>query len=212
MIRSLTNKGKPMKRAIIFPIIIMLNTNQYLFANSKDVPVDLYGIQVETKWENIEQNEEKIKQFGSKWLLVGGITFKKKSKDSVNLSKLSLRWRGPKLCNITGSLYKKNPDRPFLAIEDQLLCDGIWNKTKQTLIFNFNEEQSLGPLNIFYVTLTVPAEIEALVKNGSFALDATGLPTPYRRRARNTQLVLAFDTLEIEQTKPLSIAANRLNA
>jgi hypothetical protein len=171
--------------------ILLVNAFPLISARFKEITSDLYTIAIEPKWENLELNDKKMEFFGSKWLLVGSITLKKKAKELVNLSQLTLRWQGPRLNNLVGSLYKKNPDRPFLPIENQLLCDGEWNKTRQTLAFHF-DQQLLGPLNIFYVTLILPPSTEELIKNGSFVLDTTALPRPYRTQAILTHIALAF--------------------
>jgi len=154
---------------------------------------ELYSISLEPKWENIELDELKIEQFGcKKWILAGSLTFKKRPEKPENLSTLTFHWQGPRLDSITGSLYKKNPDKPFLPFEDMLISDGTWNKTKQTLTFSFNNIQNLGSLNVFYLTLTIPSTLEELIKSGSFTLEPTGLPTPYKRRARTSHLSLTF--------------------
>lgn len=184
-----------MKNMRLTMILLLLNTCPFLSAKNRRFPTNLYSIVLEPKWENIENNEDKMKQFGTKWLLVGSITFKKKSKQIVNLSKLTLHWRGPHLKNLVGSLYKKNPDRQFFAIEDHLLCDGQWNTTKQALIFNFNKVQLLGPLNIYYITLTIHSSLEALIKSGSFTLEAIGLPDQYHHQAQSPLCKIAFTEL-----------------
>lgn len=149
---------------------------------------------LEPKWQNLENNKQKNKIFGGKWILAGSITFRKKSKDTVYLSKLIFRWKGKKIDNLLGSLYKKNLDKKFLPIEDSLICDSYWNKKKQTLIFNFKKQVSLGPTSIFYLVLTVPDKLENTLKQGSFFIESHCLPTPFKMAARHQTLILTFSS------------------
>src|SRR3989304_2055610 len=121
---------------------------------------------VEPKWSNLEQSKEKEKKFGGKLMLVGTFTFRKRCKECVKLNKLILRWHGENIENLCASLYKKLPEKNLLPIEEQLVCDGCWNKSEQRLIFNFNEEQTLTSVDTFYLVLTVPTTLEKQITKG----------------------------------------------
>jgi len=158
-------------------------------------------IVIEPKWQNLEHNYYyNTELFGGKWILAGSITFRKKSKDTIHLSKLIFRWKGTKLDNLLGSLYKKDLDKRFLPIEEFLISDSSWNRKKQMLVFNFKKQISLGPKNIFYLVLTVPEQIEPTLKQGSFVVESSGLPVAFKPITRHHSLNLAFSNL-----KPTSI-------
>ena len=159
-------------------------------------------IVIEPKWYDLEKSRQDSGIFGGKWILAGSITFRKKSKDTVYLSKLTLRWRGKRrINNLLGSLYRKNLDKQFLPIEEFLLSDSNWNKKKQTLVFNFHKSIYLGPTNIFYLVLTVPEQLEEILKQGSFLIEAQSLPTPFKLAARHHPLTLAFRQVESLETQ-----------
>jgi len=153
-----------------------------------------FSVTLEPKWENLEPNTRKTKEFGGKWILVGSITFKKNSKEPVNLNKIYLSWQGEAIKNLVGSLYKKKLDKNFIPIQDYLICDSAWNKTKQTLILKFDEKQTLGPITTFYLVLTIPESIETVVKKGSFIIEKEYLPEQFKIYALQHNLPLALYT------------------
>lgn len=155
--------------------------------------VESFDITLKSKWQELCNNNNKCTDFGGKWVLVGSITFKKRSKDPFSIDKIKLHWQGEKLSNLTASLYKKNLAKEFLAIEDNLICDGIWNEKKQTLMLNFDEKENLGPTTVFYLVLTVPETIESLLKKGHFCLENNCLPHPFKQCAQNEKLFLAIN-------------------
>jgi hypothetical protein len=147
-----------------------------------------------SKWCDLDGNCKKAIQFEGKWMLVGSITFKKKAKDPIYIDTISLHWNGEQLDNLIASLYKKNISKDFLPIEDNLICDGIWNKKKQTLILNFDEKETLDPTTIFYLVLTIPETVEQLLKTGSFQIEEESLPQPFKHCAQSEKLSLAINT------------------
>lgn len=151
-----------------------------------------FSVILEPKWENLESNTKKTEEFGGKWVLVGSITFKKNSKESVNLNNIYLRWQGENIENLVGSLYKKKSDKNFIPIQDYLICDSVWNKAKQTLILKFDEKQTLGPSTTFYLVLTIPEKIEKKVQNGSFIIEKEHLPDQFKGYAQQHSLSLAL--------------------
>lgn len=166
-----------------------------LVGNSND-----FTISIEPSWENLEHNHEKNMQFGGKWMLAGTITFKKKKADeAVHLHKLELHWHGASIDALIASLYKKNFDptkKEFLPIQDYLVCDGTWNKTKQTLLLNFENKHTLGPIETFYLVLTVPETIEHALKGGFFSLESNCLPDPFKKCMQGNTLALALNMLK----------------
>lgn len=141
---------------------------------------DHFQIIIKSMWQDLEPDDKACEQFGSKWILVGTITFKKKSKEPVELNQLLLQWKGDKLDNLTGSLYIKNNNEEFMPIEDHLICDSAWNKKNQTLLLKFDSQQTLGFINTFYLVLTIPLHTESSIKKGYFNLDHQCLPDQFK--------------------------------
>jgi hypothetical protein len=152
-----------------------------------------FNITLKSKWYDLDENCTKATEFGGKWILVGSIIFKR-CKDPISIQTINLHWNGDPLDNLIASLYKKNLDKEnFLPIEENLICDGIWNKSKQTLVLHFNEKENLAPTTVFYLVLTVPESIEPILKKGSFCLEEQCLPKPFKQCAHNEKLTLAIN-------------------
>ncbi len=144
------------------------------------------------RWDNLGKNSTHEKRFGEKWILVGSITVHKTSKQSAELGKISLQWHGDHIDTLSGSRFKKIPEKLFLPIDDNLLCDGSWNKLDQRLILDFHEKkQTLGPHSIFYLVFSIPETIESTLKNGHFSLVQTNLPESLYKNNPDLTLDLA---------------------
>lgn len=154
------------------------------------------SITLKPKWRDLDGNSTKAAQFGGKWILVGSITFKR-CKDPIFIETINLHWNGEPLDNLIASLYRKNLDKElFMPIEENLVCDGIWSKNKQTLILNFDEKENLAPTTVFYLVLTVPEDIEPILTMGSFSLEDQCLPKPFKQCAQQEKLSLAFNDMQ----------------
>jgi len=165
-----------------------------------------FDIILKQKWRTLGNiPTENTIDFGGEWILVGSITFKKKSKHYMSIDSINLRWNGKPIDNLIASLYKKLPNKEFLPIEDNLICDGLWNKKKQTLVLNFDEKESLGPLTKFYLVLTIPEELEPILKQGSFHLEEQCLPGPFKQCISQEKLVLATNTTPQPTSSPKKI-------
>ena len=178
-----------MKRLIYATMSLLI-----ISTGSFSTALENFSVILEPKWKNLEHDHKKSEEFGGKWILVGSITFEKKSKEYVSLDKINLCWNGESIDNLIGSLYKKIPEKEFIPIQDNLISDGNWNKTKQTLILKFDKKLSLGPTTTFYLVLTVPETIEFQLKSGSFCIEEQCLPDPFKHCAHNRQLSLAINT------------------
>lgn len=165
-----------------------------------------FNVILTPQWQDLESNAENAKQFGGKWILAGNITFKKKAKDTVHLNRIYLQWEGSPIDNLVASLYKCEPDKEFLPIQENLICDGLWNKAQQTLMLNFDKKETLGFTNIFNLVLTVPENLEHTLKRGSFDLMPTYLPEPFKICARKRSLSLTFNAPLQEYKQPLKLA------
>lgn len=189
-IKRLCKIGGSMKRHIQCALSIIASM---LFINL--CTAEEFNIILKSKWCDLDGNCTKVNDFGGKWVLVGSITFKKRCKDPICIETISLHWNGEQLDNLIASLYKKNLEKDhFLPIEENLVCDGTWNKTKQTLLLNFDEKENLAPTTIFYLVLTVPESIEPILKNGFFSLEEHYLPKPFKQCAQTEKLSLAINT------------------
>lgn len=171
--------------AILLPLLLTIATPTH--------GVEEFDITLKSKWHDLESNEKKSTDFGGKWILVGSITFKKRCKDPIFIKTINLHWNGEHIDNLIGSLYKKALDEEFLAIEDNLVCDGIWSNSKQTLILDFDEKENLGPTTVFYLVLTVPESIEPILKKGSFCIEEQCLPKPFKQCIQQEKLTLAIN-------------------
>lgn len=175
----------------LYILISVITIQTSLYANTKN-----FNVILEPTWQDLERNAQKSKDFGGKLILVGTITFKKKeSVEPVYLNHLELIWQGETIDNLISSLYKKNLDpdkKDFIPIEDYLVCDGIWNKKKQTLILNFDHKHTLGPINTFYLVLTVPDNLERSLQNGSFCIEKQCLPYRLKQSIQHDSLALEF--------------------
>lgn len=179
---------RKMKRLmhLILPIIISILCTQTR-------AVDNFDIVLKSKWKELGCSGNKCADFGGKWILVGSITFKRRSKEPIYVDEINLSWYGEKLDNLTASLYRKTRGKDFLAIESNLICDGQWNQKTQTLIFDFDEEEKLAPTSIFYLVLTVPDDVEPILKRGHFCLKNNCLPRPFKQCAQDEKLILAIN-------------------
>ena len=156
---------------------------------------DDFKVILEPMWKDLENNEKKAEEFGGKWILAGSITFKKRAKDTLHLNKIYLQWRGAPIENLVASLYYKEDDEKFLPIQSNLICDGTWNRGLQTLLLDFEEKKTLGPTNIYYLVLTVPNNLEIIIKDGSFNLLPNALPEPYKVVTKKRKFSLAYNNL-----------------
>jgi len=155
------------------------------------VPTDCL-ISVSPYWQNIESSCKHEEEFCSKWMLIGSITFRKKSKEPIKLEAMRLAWHGAPIDHLDGSLYRKIPGKAFMPIEQNLVSDSRWNKTRQELIFDFhNNKQTLGPTSIFYLVLTVPDSLERTLQGGHFSVIKQLLPQPFQRKAGSLRIDLA---------------------
>ncbi len=188
-----------MSHSKIIGCIITLSIIQLINASDTSM-LDDFLITLESTWHCLDDNDGSCSLFGGKWVLVGNITFRKKSiQDSVHLQQLKLHWNGPFISSLSASLYKKNFDptkKEFLPIDDYLICDGCWNNAKQTLVMTFDERQTLGAVEVFYVVLTVPTPLETILKQGSFSLEKQDLPLPFQHAYKPQSQQLTFNTLK----------------
>ncbi len=182
-----------MKPSFILVIISSLST--VLSANN-------CSISLEPCWNNLEQKNTKKEVFGGQqWVHIGCLTFRKNVNKKIKLTQINLCWHGDKIEQLNGSLYKKAPHQKFIPIEDNLLCDSTWDNGNQHLMLDFsNRKQTLGPVNTFYLVLTVPDHLESTLKKGHFSLTKTCLPEPFSNHQHELTLNIAQFILKQSET------------
>lgn len=153
--------------------LILLPTLLCNATNSKQAPCT---ITLKPAWNYLETNSSKEQKFGGKWIVTNTIEITKKGNIAFHLTAIHLVWKGGCLNTLQASLYKKTGDKEFLPIEDNLLCDGLWNKNEQKLLLNFDAPFQLHTTDTLYLVLTVPTMIESIVQTGHFELDHSALP------------------------------------
>ncbi len=144
-------------------------------------------------WHELDTNQEHITQFGGKWILAGTIKLKKRTTQEVRLEQLILQWNGTHLEHLLGSLYKKELDKPLLPLEEHLICDSYWDKSKQKLILKFDQPLHLETHTSLCLVLTVPPVLENKIKHGSFVLESSTLPSLLRKSLTHKPFILAFN-------------------
>jgi hypothetical protein len=128
---------------------------------------DIFSYSTTTTWQEFALNKtiKILKQ--KKWAWIGLITLK--SKDPLFLQELHINWRGEKIPQLHGALYrKKETVNQLVPIQENLVCDGIWNTQKQKFIFPVNEK--IVSTNKYYLLLNFPTKEEPKLKRGKFYL------------------------------------------
>ncbi len=136
---------------------------------------------------NSEKLHEKIGKKGFYEKQYATLTFTKNTKDDAELTKITLQWNGPTIppkenlsLHLSGALFKK-PREELIAIHDNQVATGSWNEQKQQLTFVFKTPYPLRHITKFSIVLTVNAELDALLQEGSFSLVITpSLPEAFQ--------------------------------
>lgn len=185
---------KLIKKSII--LLLALYMPRHMFGADHQSSDD-FKIILEPCWLDLDVSTiEKQATSQEKWIAVGIITFKKRSKDHATLSHLNLYWQGNYMYNLFGSLYRLPYEKDFVPIEDYLVCDGTWNRAQQLLKLPFPKKQTLGPTNSYCLVLTIPAYLEPLLRGGRFSLAENSIPEQFRETVDKTQLSLNLDILD----------------
>jgi hypothetical protein len=100
-------------------------------------------VTLEPTWHCLDDNDGSCDRFGGKWVLVGTITFKKKSiQDSLILNQLRLHWNGPSMVlNIPNTLEDILKQGTFCLEKDDLPISFQEGYYHQTLHLTFNTVQ-----------------------------------------------------------------------
>jgi len=195
------------KKADIEKVKVRMNAMRYALACgvictslANTTNQEPFKILLEPKWVNLDTNPERAKEFGGKWILAGSITLKKRSPEVLFLDKMKLTWEGEKIEKLIGSLYEKNDMMEFLPIEKYLLSDSMWKSSTQQMILHFHRPLTLGAINTLYLVLTVPEELENILKKGKFTLEHVNLPVQYRHHVKGQELSIALSDLHPQES------------
>lgn len=143
------------------------------------------------EWKNLDTCE-RDKTFQARWILATKFVFKRRDKEFIALDEIDLAWHGPMVKNLVGSLYKKEPDRDFIPLDESLVCDGRWIESKQVLQLRFNQKEYLQPTTTFCLVLTVPNGLEKILKAGYFDLIPDTLPHQLKVTAQKENLRISM--------------------
>lgn len=160
-----------------------------LIAKSEKKPACQLSIIQE--WKNLDTSE-RDKTFNARWILTTKFVFKRRDKEFIALDEIDLAWHGPMVKNLVGSLYKKEPDRDFIPLDESLVCDGRWIESKQILQLRFNHKEYLQPTTTFCLVLTVPNGLEKVLKAGYFDLIPDTLPHQLKVTAEKENLRISM--------------------
>lgn len=150
-------------------------------------------VNIKQQWHNLDANKEQWDEFGGKWIDAGILTVKKRTKDPLSLTHLILSWQGNKIEQLIGSLYQRKPNKEFLPIEQNLICDSHWHQKDQRLIFKFLQPLSLDSLTELHVVLTVPPALEQTLQEGSLKVEADHMPDLMRKLLTQQSVTLTFN-------------------
>lgn len=178
-------------------ILLILFGMQLLNAQEPTISIKTISKDIELhilpQWHNLDEDEERCVQFGGAWIEAGVITLRKKTREPINMTHLILRWQGPELEHLVGSLYQRKPDKDFMPIEQNLICDSNWQQSSQKLIFKFLQPLSLDALTELRLVLTVPSDMEEKLKSGALKVEADYLPDQIKEMLQNQSAVLTFN-------------------
>jgi len=125
----------------------------------------LFQLCTTNTWKEFILNGDLPEFKQKKWAWIGLITMK--SKIPLKLKTLNLQWYGKKLDDLHASLYqKKEKDPTLIPIQQNLVCDGVWNTKKQELTFDI--DQKIVSINNYYLVLSFSKREEDALKSGKF--------------------------------------------
>ncbi|GEM_PF-3323414 len=174
---------------LIMLFFMMFTPVSILTAKSEKKPACQLFINQE--WKDLDTCE-RDKTFQARWILTTTFIFKRRDKEFIALDEIDLAWHGPRVKNLVGSLYKKEPDRDFIPLDESLICDGRWIESKQTLQLRFNQKEYLQPTTTFCLVLTVPNGLEKILKAGYFDLIPDTLPHQLKLVAQKENLRISM--------------------
>jgi hypothetical protein len=159
-----------------------------------------YQLNVNPSWQMLNKRTEIADQLGGNWVLVGILNFKKKTRETIFLDQLEIMWEGEPLASLPSTLYKKQADKPFIPLQDYVICDGIWNAHRQEIVFKFEKPYQLNGTTCFYLVLTIPDHLEPVIRKGIFNIKHTALPELFKTCLKSKRCSLSFETVPMQLT------------
>jgi hypothetical protein len=133
---------------------------------------DFFSLNATTTWREYPLNIPQINFLKEKWVWTCSLTLK--SKQPVKLNSLVLQWKGEKLHHLAAALYqKKERENAVIPIQQNLVCDGMWDPKTQQMVFEPNEK--VIAVNKYYLMVSFPKSMEHSVKKGKFIVLQTQL-------------------------------------
>lgn len=169
----------------IWWLILLVGTTTQIYTR------DAAHIIITPTWEPIQTTDAIDTE--SDWVIIGTITFKKKLPEKMVLKELVLNWHGEYVEDLSGSLFIKKYNKPFMPIEECCVSDSSWETGAQQLQWIFCTPITLSTETTLYITLIIPHALHPALENGYFTLDADRMPPPFKKEADRKQLRVLFD-------------------
>jgi len=158
---------------ICAPSVASLYYQEIDYCIDKEAAIlDGLSLSTTTTWHEFYIDDEYLQEENCAWL--SSIQFK--SKNAINLKELCLNWQGTLIQSnkLSASLYtKKETNNQLLPLEQNLICDGKWNKNNQEIIFLLDEK--LIAVNKYYLVISFPENLKNHLKQGSFYISENEL-------------------------------------
>jgi hypothetical protein len=162
-----------------------------------------FELKINSTWQPLSSDSEKKKTSKESYIHVGTIVLRKKTPKQMKIKRIILKWNPQRsgrlnakyfeLDNLAASLYKPRYKQKILPTDEFVICDGSWDKKRQCLIFEFDEEFTLDPVNEFCLVLNIPETIKPKLHNSSFKLDERALPFKVQKDSTNKYIKIYYD-------------------
>lgn len=128
---------------------------------------ELFSVNATTTWKDFTLTPFSQQINPKQWVWTNMITLK--SKEPINLQELCLEWHGEKITRLQASLYhKKETERTLIPIQENLVCDGLWDPKTQNLKFFLDKK--IVAVNKYYLFLHFPEQDTQKIKRGAFII------------------------------------------
>lgn len=178
-----------------------------LIISTHHIKATPYQVMIEPLWHEISVS--KIEDYSrEKWVVIGKITLKHTTRETIKLDSLSIAWQGNQIDQLFGSLYRADITDMFLPIESYLVADSIWSEQSQKMYFSLEKPLMLEPATTFYLVLAVPLALEKDIKTGSFFIVQESLPREFKYYAQSNKTDLTFSSKIAHSYNPLKMVSS----
>ncbi len=154
-------------------LAIIITIGSFAYADQEQYQ-DSFSLHTTLTWREIPNsaaqeslNDSDIKE---KWVWPCSLTIK--SKRPRYLTLVVLQWVGGKIPSLTAGLYqKKERESVPKPIQENWICDGVWDEATQQLTFKLNEK--VVAVNKYHLIISFPHTVERSIKKGSFSVAQT---------------------------------------